>query len=43
MIPHDKEQGEKLRSLPNVLFTDNNAFSLWQEGELVGVLTLVAT
>ena len=40
-IPHDKEQGEKLRSLPNVLFTDGNAFSLWQEGELIGsVLTL---
>ena len=38
---HDKEQGEKLRSLPNVLFTDGNAFSLWQEGELVGsILTL---
>jgi hypothetical protein len=35
-IPHDKEQGEKLRSLPNVLFTDGNAFSLWQEGELIG-------
>ncbi len=39
--PHDKEQGEKLRSLPNVLFTDGNTFSLWQEGELVDkVLTL---
>jgi hypothetical protein len=34
--PHDKAQGEKLRSLPNVLFTDGNTFSLWQEGELVG-------
>lgn len=30
-VPHDKEQGEKLRSLPNILFTDGNAFSLWQE------------
>jgi hypothetical protein len=40
-VPHDKEQGEKLRSLPNILFTDGNAFSLWQEGELIGnVLTL---
>jgi hypothetical protein len=39
--PHDKEQGEKLRSLPNVLFTDGNSFSLWQEGELVDkILTL---
>lgn len=39
--PHDKVQGEKLRSLPNVLFTDGNSLSLWQEGQLVGeVLTL---
>jgi hypothetical protein len=36
--PHDKEQGKKLLSLPNVLFTDGNAFSLWQNGELVGKL-----
>ncbi len=33
--PHDKAQWEKLRSLPNVLYTDGNAFSLWQSGELV--------
>ena len=33
--PHDKEQWEKLRSLPNLLYTDGNAFSLWQNGELV--------
>lgn len=40
-ISHDREQGEKLRSLPNVIFTDGNSFSLWQEGELIGtVLTL---
>lgn len=32
---HDKEQWEKLRSLPNVLYTDGNTFSLWQEGELI--------
>ena len=32
---HDKEQWEKLRSLPNLLYTDGNSFSLWQEGELV--------
>jgi hypothetical protein len=39
--PHDKAQGEKLRSLPNVLFTDGNSVSLWQEGKLIGeVLTL---
>lgn len=40
--PHDKEQWEKLRSLPNILYTDGNSFSLWQNGELVGeVLNLV--
>lgn len=33
---HDKEQGEKLQSLPNLLYTDGNSFSLWQNGELVG-------
>ena len=40
--PHDKAQWEKLRSLPNVLYTDGNAFSLWQNGELVdAVATLI--
>ena len=39
---HDKEQWARLRSLPNLLYTDGNAFSLWQNGELVGsVLTLI--
>ena len=39
---HDKEQWTRLRSLPNLLYTDGNAFSLWQNGELVGsVLTLI--
>jgi hypothetical protein len=33
---HDKEQWEKLQSLPNLLYTDGNCFSLWQNGELVG-------
>lgn len=33
---HDKAQWKKLRSLPNVLYTDGNGFSLWQNGELVG-------
>ena len=35
---HDKAQWGKLRSLPNVLYTDGNAFSLWQAGELVGAV-----
>lgn len=33
--PHDKVQWEKLHSLPNLIYTDGNAFSLWQDGELV--------
>ncbi len=32
---HDREQWEKLQSLPNLLYTDGNSFSLWQNGELV--------
>ncbi len=30
---HDKEQWEKLQSLPNLLYTDRNSFSLWRNGE----------
>lgn len=33
---HDKEQWAKLKSLPNLLYTDGNQFSLWRDGELVG-------
>jgi hypothetical protein len=33
---HDRAQWEKLSSLPNILYTDGNAFSLWQNGELSG-------
>ncbi len=32
---HDKEQWDKLKALPNLLYTDGNAFSLWRDGELV--------
>ncbi|MCH8805210.1 MAG: N-6 DNA methylase [Planctomycetes bacterium] len=32
---HDKEQWEKLQSLPNLLYTDGNSFSRWKNGELV--------
>ena len=40
--PHDKDQWERLRSLPNLLYTDGNSFSLWQNGELAcPVLTLL--
>jgi N-6 DNA Methylase len=39
--PHDKEQWERLRSLPNLLYTDGNSFGLWQDGKVVGsILTL---
>jgi Type ISP C-terminal specificity domain len=35
---HDKAQWDKLHSLPNLIYTDGNAFSLWQNGQrlLVG-------
>jgi hypothetical protein len=36
--PHDKLQWEKLRSLPNLFYTDGNSFSLWHDGKLVGTL-----
>jgi hypothetical protein len=35
---HDKAQWEKLRSLPNLIYTDGNEFSLWRSGELEGSL-----
>ncbi len=34
--PHDRTQWEKLKSLPNLMYTDGNAFSLWRDGKLVG-------
>src|SRR4051812_6234663 len=39
---HDKEQWDKLQSLANLVYTDGNAFSVWQNGEMVdSVITLV--
>jgi Type ISP C-terminal specificity domain/N-6 DNA Methylase len=32
--PHDKEQWNKLKSLPNLIYTDGNSFSLWRDGKL---------
>lgn len=32
---HDKEQWLRLQSLPNLLYTDGNEFSLWRNGERV--------
>ena len=31
---HDKEQWTKLQTLPNLIYTDGNGFSLWRNGEL---------
>jgi hypothetical protein len=36
--PHDKEQWDKLKSLPNLLYTDGNSFSLWRDGKLEGAI-----
>ena len=33
--PHDREQWAKLQTLPNLVYTDGNGFSLWRNGELV--------
>jgi Type ISP C-terminal specificity domain/N-6 DNA Methylase len=33
---HDAEQWDKLKSLPNLLYTDGNSFSLWRDGKLEG-------
>jgi hypothetical protein len=38
---HDREQWEKLQSLPNLLYTDGNSFSLWHDGDPDGpIVTL---
>jgi hypothetical protein len=34
--PHDKAQWDRLKSLPNLIYTDGNAFSLWRDGKLEG-------
>ena len=36
--PHDREQWEKLKSLPNLIYTDGNAFSLWRDGKPEGTI-----
>jgi hypothetical protein len=36
--PHDKAQWQKLKALPNLLYTDGASFSLWRDGEPVGKL-----
>ncbi len=39
--PHDKEQWDRLQSLPNIIYSDGNNFSLWQNGELVGSIIIL--
>lgn len=33
---HDRTQWEKLKALPNLIYTDGNAFSLWRDGKRIG-------
>lgn len=33
--PHDKAQWDRLRALPNLIYSDGNEFSLWRDGVLV--------
>jgi len=35
---HDKEQWDKLKALPNLLYSDGNGFSLWRDGALIGTI-----
>jgi hypothetical protein len=36
--PHDRDQWNKLKSLPNLIYTDGNSFSLWRDGNLESAL-----
>ncbi|HWH22510.1 MAG TPA: type ISP restriction/modification enzyme [Allosphingosinicella sp.] len=33
---HDKDQWDKLKALPNLIYTDGNVLSLWRNGSLIG-------
>lgn len=35
---HDRSQWERLQSIPNLIYTDGNAFSLWRDGSLSGTI-----
>src|SRR3990167_4710962 len=35
---HDKAQWQRLQSLPNLIYTDGNEFSLWQNGLLASAV-----
>jgi len=38
---HDRAQWERLKSLPNLIYTDGNGFSLWRNGKLATTITVV--
>ena len=40
---HDKEQWERLKALPNLIYTDGNAFSLWRSGDIEGKVVQLET
>lgn len=37
---HDRKQWQKLKTLPNLIYTDGNGFTLWQDGELKASVAL---
>jgi hypothetical protein len=39
---HDREQWEKLQSLPNLIYSDGNEFSLWRSGQIEGQVVHLA-
>jgi len=38
---HDQEQWQKLRTLPNLIYTDGQSFSLWRNGAPVGQVVVL--
>ena len=38
---HDRDQWVKLKTLPNLIYTDGNGFSLWRNGSLEGKVVLL--
>lgn len=37
---HDKRQWQKLKSLPSLLYTDGESFTLWRDGQQAGAVAL---
>lgn len=40
---HDRRQWGKLRSLPNLIYTDGESFTLWRDGQPAGAVALEGT